>query len=154
MFIYLCDITQINYVILYIIYNLESSAVTTILKKVSFHTDPKEKAMPRNAQTTAQLHSAHTLAMQCSNFSKPGFNSMWAMKFQILNMELEKPEEPEVKLPTSGGSSRKQESSIKTSTSALSTMPKPLTVWITTNCGKFFEMGIPDHLTFSWEIGM
>ena len=44
------------------------------------------------------------------------------------------------------GSSKTQESSRKTSTSAL-TMPKPLTVWITTNCGKFFKIGIPDHLT-------
>ena len=50
---------------------------------------------------------------------------------------LEKAEEPEIKLATSDGSSRKQESFRKTSTSALLTMPKPLTVWITTNCGKF-----------------
>ena len=50
---------------------------------------------------------------------------------------LEKAEEPEIKLPTSTGSSRKQESSRKTSISALLTMPKPLTVWITINCGKF-----------------
>ena len=46
-------------------------------------------------------------------------------------------EEPEIKLPTSVGSSKKQENSRKTSTTALLTMPKPLTVWITTNCGKF-----------------
>ena len=46
------------------------------------------------------------------------------------------------------GSSRKQEGSRKTSTFALLTMPKPLTVWITINCGKFFKrLGIPDHLT-------
>ena len=51
------------------------------------------------------------------------------------------------KLPTSARSSEKQVSSRKTSTSALLTMPKSLTVWITTNCGKFLEMGIPDHLT-------
>ena len=44
---------------------------------------------------------------------------------------------PEIKLPTISGSSKKQESSIKTSISALLTMPKPLTVWITINCGKF-----------------
>ena len=50
---------------------------------------------------------------------------------------LEKAEEPEIKLPTSAGSWKKQESSRKTSISALLTMPKPLTVWITTNCGKF-----------------
>ena len=48
-----------------------------------------------------------------------------------------KAEEPEIKLPTSAGSSKKQESSRKTSISALLTMPKPLTVWITVNCGKF-----------------
>ena len=50
---------------------------------------------------------------------------------------LEKTEEPEIKLPTFAGSSKKQESSRKASTSALWTMPKPLTVWITTSCGKF-----------------
>ena len=52
-------------------------------------------------------------------------------------MVLEKAEEPEIKVPTSTGSLKKQESSRKTSTSALSTMPTPLTVWITINCGKF-----------------
>ena len=50
---------------------------------------------------------------------------------------LEKAEEPDIKLPTSAASSKKQESSRKTSISALLTMPKPLTVWITINCGKF-----------------
>ena len=50
---------------------------------------------------------------------------------------LKKAEEPEIKLPTSTGSREKQESSRKTSISALLTMPKPLTVWITINCGKF-----------------
>ena len=55
--------------------------------------------------------------------------------------------EPEIKLPTSVGSSKKQESSRKTSTSALLTMQKPLTVWITTNWKILKEMGIPDHLT-------
>ena len=52
---------------------------------------------------------------------------------------LEKAEEPEIKLPTSAGSSKKQESSRKTSISALLTIPKSLTVWITTNCGKFWK---------------
>ena len=61
--------------------------------------------------------------------------------------DLEKAEKPEIKLPISSGSSKKQESSQKTSISAL-TMPKPLTMWITTNCGKILqEMGITDHLT-------
>ena len=55
----------------------------------------------------------------------------------IYKLDLEKAEEPEIKLPTSVASSKKQESSRKISTSALLTTPKPLTVWITTNCGKF-----------------
>ena len=58
------------------------------------------------------------------------------VNFQMFRLDLEKAEEPEIKLPTSAGASKKQESSRKTSTSALLTMPKPLTVWITTNCGK------------------
>ena len=69
------------------------------------------------------------------------------MSFQTFKLILEKAEEPEIKLPTSTGSSEKQESSRKTSISALSTMPKPLTVWITTNWKSLKEMGIPDHLT-------
>ena len=55
----------------------------------------------------------------------------------VLKLVLEKAEEPEITLPTSAGSSKKQESSSKTSISALLTMPKPLTLWITVNCGKF-----------------
>ena len=61
------------------------------------------------------------------------------MNIQMFKLDLEKAEEPEIKLPTSAGSSKKQESSRKSSTSALLTTPKPLTVWITTNCGKFFK---------------
>ena len=57
--------------------------------------------------------------------------------FQMFKLVLEKAEEPEIKLPTSAGSWKKQESSRKTSISDFLTMPKPLTVWITINCGKF-----------------
>ena len=64
------------------------------------------------------------------------------VNFQMFKMDLEKTEEPEIKLPTTTGSSKKQESSRKTSTSALLTMTKLLTVWIITNCGK---------LSKSWE---
>ena len=60
---------------------------------------------------------------------------------------LKKAEEPEIKLPISAGSSKKQESSRKTSIFALLTMPKPLTMWITTNWKILKEMGIPGHLT-------
>ena len=64
---------------------------------------------------------------------------MWTMNFQMFKMVLEKAEEPEIKLPISAGSSKKQESSKETSISALLTIPKPLTVWITINCGKFWK---------------
>ena len=62
-----------------------------------------------------------------------------SVNIQTLKLVLEKAEEPEIKLPTSAGSWKKQESSRKTSISALLTMPKPLTVWITINCGKFWK---------------
>ena len=69
------------------------------------------------------------------------------MKFQVFKLVVEKAEEPEIKLPTSAESWKKQKSSRKTSISALLTMPKPLTVWITINWKILEEMGIPDHLT-------
>ena len=69
------------------------------------------------------------------------------MNFQMFKLGLEKAEDPEVKLPTFAGSSKRPESSRKTSTSALLTMLEPLIVWITTNWKIFQEMGIPDHLT-------
>ena len=69
------------------------------------------------------------------------------MNFQMFKLDLEKAKGPEIKLPTSVGSLKKQGNSRKTSTSVLLTMPKPLTLWITTNCEKFFKRwGIPDHL--------
>ena len=66
----------------------------------------------------------------------------------MFKLDLEKAEEPEIKLPTSAGSWKKQESSRKTSISALLTMPKPYTMWITINWKILKEMGIPDHLTW------
>ena len=89
------------------------------------------------------------------NFPKPGFNSMWIVNFQMFKLDLEKAEEPEIKLPVSVESLKKQESSRKTSTSALLTMPKPLTVWITTNSGKLWKRR--EYQTTwpaSWEICM
>ena len=65
----------------------------------------------------------------------------------MFKLDLEKAEEPDIKLTTSVGSSKKQESSRKTSTSALLIMPYHLTVWITTNWKILQEVGIPDHLT-------
>ena len=91
----------------------------------------------------------------CSKFSKPGFNSTWTVNFQMFKLDLEKAEEPDIKLPTYVESSKKQESSRKTSTSALLTTPKHLTVWITTNCGKFFKRWeFQTTLPAPWEICM
>ena len=75
------------------------------------------------------------------------------MNFQIFKVDLEKEEEPDIKLPTSVGSLEKQETFRETCASALLTMPKPFTVWITTNCGKFFKRW--EYQTTwpaSWEI--
>ena len=77
----------------------------------------------------------------------PGFNNTRTVNFQMFKLDLEKTEEPEIKLPTSARSSKKQESSRKTSTSALLTTSKFLTVWITTNWKILQETGIPDHRT-------
>ena len=69
------------------------------------------------------------------------------MNFQMFKLVLEKAEEPEIKLPTSAESWKKQESSRKTSISAVLTIPKALTLWITRNWKILKEMGILDHLT-------
>ena len=85
----------------------------------------------------------HTIAL-ISHASKEKLKILQARLQQYMNCQLpdvkagfRKAEEPEIKLPKSAGPSKKQESSRKTSISALLTMPKPLTVWITINCGKF-----------------
>ena len=101
--------------------------------------------MPKNAQTTTQLHSSHKL-VKYLKFSKPGFSNTWTVNFQMFKLVLEKAGEAKIKLPTSTGSSKKQEFQ-KTSISALLTMPKPLTAWITINWKILKEMWIPDYLT-------
>ena len=75
---------------------------------------------------------------QFVNWQRPDVQAvLWTESVQMYKLDLEKAEEAEIKLQTSAGSLRKQECSRKISTSALLTMPKPLTVWITINCGKF-----------------
>ena len=105
------------------------------------------KAMSKNAQTTAPLHSSLMLGKQCSKFSKLGFDNTLTMNFQMFKPDLGKAEKPEIKLPTSIGSLKKQENSRKTHTSALLIMPKSLSVWITTHWKILQEMGLSDHLT-------
>ena len=92
---------------------------------------------------TKEGSNYHPMAF-ISHASKAMLKILQARLQQYVNHELpyvqdglEKAEEPEIKLPKSAGLWKKQESSRKTSISALLTMPKPLTVWITTNCGKF-----------------
>ena len=63
--------------------------------------------MPKKVQTTAQLHSFHILEKSCTKYSKLGFHSMWTKNFQMFKVNLEKAEEPEIKLPTSVGSQEK-----------------------------------------------
>ena len=69
------------------------------------------------------------------------------MNFKMFKLVLDKAEEPEIKLPTSAGSWKRQESSRKTYISVLLTMPKPLTVWITINCGKYRISIVPYLIT-------
>ena len=104
--------------------------------KGQFSFQSQRKAMPKKAQTTTQLNHSH--------ISKVMIKILQARLQQCMNHELpdvqagfRKAEEPEIKLPTSAGSWKKQESSRKASISAFLTMPNPLTVWITINCGKF-----------------
>ena len=118
--------------------NLENSAVATGLEKVSFHSNPKERQFQ-------ECSNYHTIAL-ISHTSKVMLKILQArlqqyvnLNFQMFKLVLEKAEEPEIKLPTSAGSSKKQESSRKTSISALLTMPKPLNMWIRIDCGKFFK---------------
>ena len=110
-------------------------------------------------------------AKECSNYRKIALIShaskvmlkilqarlqqYWTVNFQMFKLVLEKAEEPEIKLPTSAGSWKKQERSRKISISALLTMPKLLTVWITRNCGKFWKRW--EYQTTwpgSWEVCM
>ena len=73
-------------------------------------------------------------------FSKPGINKPRTMNFKMFKLVLGKAEEPEIKLPTSLESLKRKRVPEKKSTSALLTMPKPLTVWITGNSGKLFKI--------------
>ena len=100
--------------------------------------------------TDTECSNCHTFAL-ISHTSKVMLKILQArlqqyVNFQMFKLDFKKAEEPEIKLPTSTGSLKKQGSSRKASASALLTQPKPLTVWITRNW-KIQEMGIPDHLT-------
>ena len=107
------------------------------LKRSVFIPVPR-RTMPKNVQTTAQLHSFHLLVRQWSK----------SFKFQKYKLSLEKAEEPEIKLPTFVGSQKKQGNFRKTSTSASLTTTKVFDCMDHNRLWKILkEMGIPDHLT-------
>ena len=115
----------------------------------------QRRAMPKDVQTTIQLHSYNMLARYCSKSSKLGFSIKWTENFQMFKLDLEKVKELEVKLPTPVGSWQKQENSRKIPTSASLTALKSLTVWITANCGKFLKRWeYQTILPASWENSM
>ena len=123
--------------------------------KGQFSFQSQRRAMPKKVQTTIQLCLFHMLARQCSKPFKLGSNSTWTKNLQMYKLDLGKAEEQEVKLSTFPGSQKKQENFRNTSTSASLTTLKPLTVWIMTNCGKFFKRWeYQTTLLASWEICM
>ena len=102
------------------------------------------ESMERNrhivgAKLNGLISHAHKVMLKILQASLQQYMNHELQNCELFKLVLEKAEEPEIKLPTSAGSSKKQESSRKTSISALLAMPKPLTVWITTNYGKFFK---------------
>ena len=134
--------------------NLENSAVATGLEKVSFIPVPKKG-------NAIECSNYHTIAL-ISHASKAMLKILQARLQQYMNHEL-----PDVQagfrkgrgtrdqIANICGSCKKQESSRKTSISALLTMPKPLTVWITINCGKFWKRWeYQNTWSASWEICM
>ena len=117
--------------------NLENSAVATGLEKVSFHSNPKERQCQRMSK----------LPCSCIHLTGKIMLKILQVRLQqYVNHELQDVQAGFGKGRGTRDQIRKQESSRKTSTSALLTMPKPLTVWITTNRKILKEMGVQDHL--------
>ena len=114
--------------------------------KSQFSFQSQRKAMPKNVQTTTQLHSSHTVAKWCSKFSKwkvkakGGFKSKWTNNFQDVQGGFRKGRGTRDQIASIRWITEKAREFQKKPTSALLTMPKPLTVWITKkNCGKLFK---------------
>ena len=125
--------------------NLENSAVATGLESVSFHSNAKERQCQRMLKIPHNCIHLNTSKVMLKILQ--AISNTWTKNLQMFKLDLEKAEEPEIYLPTSAASSKKQESFRKTSISALLTMPKPLTVLVTINWKILKEMGIPDNLT-------
>ena len=125
--------------------NLENSPIAPGLEKVSFHSNPKERKCQRMFELP---HNCIDFTCQRSIARNPSSQASAIHELkELLDKQtgFGKAEEPEIKLPTSVESEKKQENSRKTSASL--TMLNPLNVQITTNWKILQEMGIPDHLT-------
>ena len=116
--------------------NLENAAVATGLEKVNFHSNPQKRKCQRMFKLPHNCTHLNASKVMLK-ILQAGFNNTCIVNFQMFKLDLKKAGEPEIKLPTSAGSLKKQTSCRKTSLSALLAMPKHLTVWIITNCGKF-----------------
>ena len=117
--------------------------------KGQFSLQSQRKIMTVNAQTTTWLHLSHMLSKQWSNF--PSQASVWTVHFQMFKLDLEKAEEPEIKLPTSIGSSKKQE--FQKNIYFYFIDSAKVFVQITRNCGKFLKRwGYQTTWPASWEI--
>ena len=109
--------------------------------------------MPKNIQTTTQLHSTHMIEKWCSKFSKLGFNSTWTVNFQMFKLDFKRQRNQRSNCQHPPDHRKSKRIPEKTSTSAPLTLPKSLTVWITTNCGQFLKRW--EYQTTwpaSWEI--
>ena len=104
--------------------------------KGQFSFQSQGKVMPKNIQTTTQLYSSHRKVMLKIQARLQQYVNQ---ELQMFKLNLEKAKEKQIKLPTSIESQKKQKNSRKTSPSVSLTTLKPLNVWITTNCGKFFK---------------
>ena len=123
--------------------------------KSQFSSQSQRKAIPKKAQIITQLHFFYMPARLCSKSFKLGFSSTWTENFQMYMLDLERAEEPEIKLPTSIGTYKKEGNSKKTSTSGSLTMVMPMIVWIKTNCGIFLiRWECQTTLPASWETYM
>ena len=117
--------------------------------KGQFSFRSQRKAMPKNAQSTAKLHSSHTIAKQWSKLSKRGVNYTWIMNFQVFKLVLEKAEEPEIKLPSICWIIKKARELQKNIYFCFIDYVKAYDCMNHNKLWKILkEMGIPDHLTW------
>ena len=132
--------------------NLDNSAVGT---RSQFSFQSQTRPMPNNVQIITQLLSLYTLTRKCSKILQVRLQQYVNWEIPDVQAEFRKGRGTRDQIANIRWIIKKQESSRKTSTSALLTTPKPLTVWITTNCGKFFKRWeYQTTLPASWETCM